>query len=144
MFQTRICTFGNEETARFSVENIALCGKLRTHNEGFVPLTVLFVPFDELGNTLADITARLVADQLVGFRDIGVSVFGVAIVGPGILDIECRIDLVADELRGCGDVIFVLQNLSLARLYFYFAKGIYRSILNNAICLKTTQQSSRH
>ena len=24
MFQTRICTFGNEETARFSVENIAL------------------------------------------------------------------------------------------------------------------------
>jgi len=52
------------------------------------PTPVLFVPLDELADTFADVTARLVADQVYGFRDIGVSVFGVAIAGLGILDIE--------------------------------------------------------
>ena len=32
------------------------------------------------------------------------SVFGVAIAGFGILDVECGIDLVADDLRERGDI----------------------------------------
>jgi len=64
----------------------------------------LIVPLDELGDALTDITTRLVVDQLGGVRDIGVGVFGVAIAGRGVLDIERRIDLVADDFGEGGDV----------------------------------------
>ena len=50
------------------------------------------------------ITDRLVTDQLGGFRNIGVGVFGVAIARLGVLDVERRIDLVADDLRERRDV----------------------------------------
>ena len=84
--------------------NGALCEELRTDDERFVPFPILFVPFDELANALADVTAWLVINQIGGFRDIGVGVFGVAIADLGVLDIERRINLVADDFGERGDV----------------------------------------
>ena len=83
--------------------------KLRIHNEWFVPLTVLVVPLNELADALADVAAQLVADEPGGLRNIGVGVFGVAIAGLGVFDVERGIDLIADDLCECGNVDIVGQ-----------------------------------
>ena len=40
-------------------------------------------------------------------RNIGVGVFGVAVAGLGVPDVECGIDLVADDFGECGDIDIV-------------------------------------
>jgi len=68
---------------------------------------VLIVPLDELGNVFSDVTTRLVINQLGGFRDICVGVFVVTIASLGVLDVECRIDLVANGFGERSDVDIV-------------------------------------
>ena len=52
---------------------------------------------------------RLVINQLGGFRNIWVSVFGITVAGLGVLDIERGIDLVADDFGEGYDFDVVCQ-----------------------------------
>ena len=95
----------DNDEGRHRVKLVVQFGDFRPvgDDEWFGLLSTSFIPLDEFSYSVADVTAWLVAGQLGGFRDIGVGVFGVAIAGLGILDIECGIDLVADDFgEGCG------------------------------------------
>ena len=89
----------DDDRCRHRVKLVVQLGDFRPvgDDKWFGLLSISFIPLDELGNAFSDVTARLIADQLGGVRDIGVGVFGVAIAGFGILNVECWIDPVGQN-----------------------------------------------
>ena len=73
------------------------CSLGLTHQR-LVPLAVGLVPVDELADALAAVPRGFVAQQSVGLRDVGVSVFGVGFSDFGVLELEFGREFVTDDL----------------------------------------------
>jgi len=90
----------DDDRCRHRVELIVQIGDFRPvcDDERFGLLSISFVPLDELSYSVADVMAWLVTDQLGSVLDIGVGVFGIAVAGLGVFNMQLCIDLVADDL----------------------------------------------
>ena len=97
----------DDDRCRHRVKLVVQLGDFRPvgDNEWFGLLSISFIPLGELSYSVADVTAWLVTDQFGGVRDIGVGVFGVAIAGFGILNVECWIDPVGQNGLELTDVV---------------------------------------
>jgi len=63
------------------VVSVSILDISRVPNERLVPVSVLSIPLGELFDPFTDRSGRLVADEFVGLRNIGVGVLGVGVTG---------------------------------------------------------------